>query len=118
MWRVEEGEDGGACFATAAITADAAIFSSRGEKVISLARGDGKPRWTFKMKGAGDSSPVVSGNVVYVGSDDGILYGLDVTNGKKVWQFTAGAEIKASPAIARGRMVIGSSDGAVYCFGK
>jgi outer membrane protein assembly factor BamB len=63
-----------------------------------------------------DSSPVVSGKYVYVGSDDGNLYALGLADGKEVWHFAAGGAIRASPAVAAGRLVIGTEDGAVYCF--
>ena len=64
-----------------------------------------------------DSSPVVAGGRVYVGSSDGRLYVLDAQSGKKLWEFDAGAALTASPAIAAGRVVIGSQDGRVYVLG-
>jgi outer membrane protein assembly factor BamB len=64
-----------------------------------------------------DSSPVIVGNRVFVGSDDGRLYALDLASGRSVWEFRAGSGIKSSPAVGQGRLLIGSSDGAVYCFG-
>ena len=64
-----------------------------------------------------DSSPAIAGERVYVGSNDGRFYVLDLATGKKVWEFEAGAPLSASPAIAAGRIVIGSQDGKLYCFG-
>ena len=118
LWRIGLGQEEGACYATAAVTTNAIIFSTRGDSVMSLNPANGKTLWTFRAKGGVDSSPVVAGSTIFVGCDDGVLYGLELKTGKKVWHFTAGAEIKASPAIAQQRMVIGSGDGAVYCFGK
>ena len=77
----------------------------------------GKAIWTFATRARVESSPVVSGGRVYVGSNDGRFYVLDLTNGNKLWEFTAGSAISASPAIASGRIVIGSQDGKIYCFG-
>ena len=59
----------------------------------------------------------MAGGRVYVGSSDGRLYVLDVSNGRKLWEFEAGDAITASPAIAAGRLVIGTHDGVLYCFG-
>ena len=55
---------------------------------------------------------------MYVGSNDGRFYVLDLAGGKKLWDFDAGAPLSASPAIAAGRVVIGSQDGRLYCFGQ
>jgi eukaryotic-like serine/threonine-protein kinase len=54
---------------------------------------------------------------VYIGSNDGRFYVLDVATGAKLWEFNAGAPLSASPAVAEGRIVIGSQDGKLYCFG-
>ena len=48
---------------------------------------------------------------VFVGSNDGMFYVLNLSNGAKLWEFNAGAPLSASPAIANGRIVIGSQDG-------
>jgi outer membrane protein assembly factor BamB len=65
-----------------------------------------------------ESSPLVTGSRVFVGSNDGNLYELNLKTGKKVWDFVAGAPLSASPAAAQGSLVIGSQDGVLYCFGK
>jgi outer membrane protein assembly factor BamB len=65
-----------------------------------------------------DSSPVLAGSRVVVGSSDGVLYVLDATTGKEVFQFEAGAAFLASPAVASGVIVIGDMDGRVYGIGQ
>jgi outer membrane protein assembly factor BamB len=77
----------------------------------------GKAFWTFATGARVDSSPAISGGRVYVGSNDGRLYVLDLASGKKVDEFNAGAPLSASPAIAAGKLVIGSQDGKLYCLG-
>jgi outer membrane protein assembly factor BamB len=54
---------------------------------------------------------------VYIGSNDGRFYVLQLATGTKVWEFEAGAALSASPAIADGKVVIGAQDGRLYCFG-
>jgi outer membrane protein assembly factor BamB len=56
---------------------------------------------------------------VYVGSNDGNLYGIGIDDGKEVWRFTDGRPFTASPAVGEGCLVIGSeaNTGNVYCFG-
>ena len=64
-----------------------------------------------------DSSPVIAGGRVYVGSSDGKLYVLDLETGKRLSDFDAGSAITTSPAIAGGRIIIGSQDGVIYALG-
>ena len=64
-----------------------------------------------------DSSPVVVGDKVVVGSDDGRLYVVSLKNGEKLWSYEIGKPVGSSPAVADGKIVIGSDDGSVYCFG-
>jgi outer membrane protein assembly factor BamB len=77
----------------------------------------GRAAWTFTTRARVESSPLIVGTRVFVGSNDGNLYELDLATGKKTWEFTAGSPLSASPAAANGALVIGSQDGAVYCFG-
>ena len=77
----------------------------------------GKAAWTFTTRARVESSPAIAGGRVFVGSNDGRFYVLNLNNGAKLWEFNAGAPLSASPAIANGRIVIGSQDGRLYCFG-
>ena len=83
----------------------------------ALDRQTGKAAWTFTTRARVDSSPVVAGGRVYVGSNDGKLYVLDAASGKSVFEFEAGGPLSASPAVASGRLVIGSQDGKLFCLG-
>ncbi len=58
--------------------------------------------WTYTTGDAIDSSPVVDGGVVYVGSRDHNLYALDARTGKKLWNYTTGGAIYSTPAVANG----------------
>ena len=73
-------------------------------------------RWTFVAGDNVDSSPVVAGRHVVVGSDDGRLRVLDLADGREAWKYEAGAAIPGSPAIAGGWVVIACSDGWVHAF--
>ena len=64
-----------------------------------------------------DSSPVVVGDRVFVGSATAGFMDCACNTGKPFWQFEAGGEIVASPAVAAGRLVIGNDSGSLYCFG-
>ncbi len=61
-----------------------------------------KLKWKFATGGAVKSSPVICDGTVFIGSDDGNLYALDLETGKQIWQYKAGAAILSSPAIYGG----------------
>jgi outer membrane protein assembly factor BamB len=98
------------------------VFGGRDKILHCVSRKDGKSLWSFATKGKVDSSPVICGDKVIVGSDDGRLYlvALDspTPNGKELWKYEIGQPIGSSPAVAQGKVVIGCDDGNVYCFGS
>jgi outer membrane protein assembly factor BamB len=65
-----------------------------------------------------DSSPVIAGRRVYIGSTDGILYVLDLAKGTELQRINLGSPINGSPALADGHLVIGTGDGVVFCLGE
>jgi len=71
-------------------------------------------RWKFHTGGRIVSSPAVAGGLVYVGSDDGKVYAIDIKSGLAKWQFKSGARITSSPAVANGTVFFESYDGNLY----
>jgi outer membrane protein assembly factor BamB len=71
--------------------------------------------WHYETGGIILSSPAVSGNHIYVGSDDGYVYCFDAGTGAKVWAYKTGGAVRSSPAISGGKVYLGSGDGIVYC---
>lgn len=115
-WRYEHPQRHFPFYSSAAALADRIVVGGRDKMVhcLSLA---GKGLWTFATLARVESSPAISGNRVFVGSNDGRFYALNLSNGAKLWEFNAGGAISASPAIANGRIVVGSQNGRLYCFG-
>ena len=61
------------------------------------------------------SSPGISDDIVYFGSDDGYLYAVDIQTGEEKWKFQASEfQVWSSPAIADGVVYIGTSEGHLY----
>ncbi len=67
--------------------------------------------WRFTTAGPVRSTPVVTGDMVYVGSTDGNLYALDRSTGAERWHASAGSPVSSSPAVVRGLVIFGSRDG-------
>ena len=103
--------------------------SPQANDVYSMFRGDakhsgtypaGKPidsphiKWKFKTNSLVNSSPAISGNNIYFGGADSVMYCLDINSGAVKWQFKTGGAVNASPAIADGTLFFGSHDGNFY----
>jgi len=71
-------------------------------------------KWKFHTAGQVISSPAVSGEVVFVGSTDGILYAIDRESGTPKWKFEAKSRISSSPAVSDGLVYFGAYDGNFY----
>ena len=80
-------------------------------------RQTGKRLWAFRTRAEINSSPVICGDKVVVGSNDGRLYMVKLADGKKVWSYDLGDSVESSPAVAGGLVIVGCSDGRVYAFG-
>ena len=115
-WRYEHPQRKFPFYSSAAVTSTRVVIGGRDKLVHGLGL-DGKLAWTFATRARVESSPAIAGGRVYVGSNDGRFYVLNLSDGSKLWEFNAGAPLSASPAIANGRIVIGSQDGRLYCFG-
>jgi outer membrane protein assembly factor BamB len=83
---------------------DAVYFASSADfSVYALDAKTGKVRWVFFTGGPVRLAPVVVGNRLYVGSDDGCVYCLSTKNGLLIWKFNVAAENSMVPG--NGRMI-------------
>jgi outer membrane protein assembly factor BamB len=71
-------------------------------------------KWSYMTAGSVYSSPVISGSVVYFGSDDKKVYALDTSNGSLKWSYTTGDLVRSPPAVVSGVVYVGSDDNNVY----
>ncbi len=103
-------------FASPLVTDQYVLVADRGKRLYCLNRNDGSVKWSFRARRSIDSSAVASGDLAYVGSDDGRLYAVGIETGKEVWSYDTGDAITAAPAIAAGHLIVGGQDGFVYAF--
>lgn len=64
-----------------------------------------------------DSTPFFYKDVIYFGSDDGHLYGLDKDDGKVVLNKKLDGELKSSPIVVDDSIYIGSTNAKLYSIG-
>ena len=116
VWRYEHPQRKFPFYSSAAVAFDRVVVGGR-DKMVHGLNAAGKAVWTLATLARVESSPAIAGGRVFVGSNDGRFYVLNLNTGAKLWEFNAGAPLSASPAIANGRIIIGSQDGRLYCFG-
>jgi len=86
--------------------------SGRG-KALAMDPDSGRIRWAKALPSRSESSPLVIGNRVYFGSEDGTLYALDKRSGCQLWTYRASGAIKGSPAYSDGKLYFGNYGGQV-----
>ena len=80
-------------------------------------------RWKIKLQNSDErinflNPPVVIGNTIYFGSEDGNFYALDVESGYMRWVFRSGAEINSIPYADNSQVYFGSRDGKLYALSR
>ena len=78
IWRYAPEDGGFPFYSSAAISNGRVILGGRDKFVHAIDAKTGKADWTFATRARVDSSPVIAGGRVYVGSSDGRLYVLDL----------------------------------------
>jgi outer membrane protein assembly factor BamB len=86
--------------------------SDRG-RVVALGANTGRVLWRKELPSRTESTPLVLGDRVYLGSEDGTVYALRRSNGKTVWTHRAPGGVKGALAYDRGRLYFGDYAGGV-----
>ena len=73
----------------------------------------GRERWRFKSAPI-ESSPLLRGGRLYVGSWDRHVYALNAKTGRKIWQFETDDEVNTSAAYWQRTVYIASDGGTLY----
>ena len=81
--------------------------------VIAWDAQTGRERWRYE--GAPfESSPLLHGNRLYVGSWDHGVHAINAKTGKRIWRFQADNEVNTSAAYWKRRIFIASDSGTLY----
>lgn len=89
-------------------------------KLTKANAGNLKLRWAFAYPGASRarSQPTVYGDTVFMGSQDGTIYALDLATGCAHWTFKAEAEVRSAISIDASddgvRLYFGDFNGNIY----
>ncbi|MGW3410580.1 outer membrane protein assembly factor BamB family protein [Streptomyces sp. NPDC000888] len=87
-----------------------------GPHVQALDGATGAFRWHTLLDSLGSirTTPAISGNTLYVGSQDHRLWALNATTGAIRWHVTTDGPIDSSPVVADGTVYFGSDDGHLW----
>jgi outer membrane protein assembly factor BamB len=79
--------------------------------IVKLDAGTGRIIWKRLLPGRAESSPLVIGNSVYFGDEDGSLYALSTRNGNVRWSTQLAGAVKSAPAYYGGTLFVGDYGG-------
>ena len=82
------------------------VYQGGGQSLIGLA-------WRAPTDGDVISSPTIAGAVVYVGSNDGNVYALDLATGARRWRSEIGSAVPSAPAVGNGLVYATARDGSL-----
>ncbi|MGE5531869.1 MAG: PQQ-binding-like beta-propeller repeat protein, partial [Bacteroidota bacterium] len=74
-----------------------------------------KLAWRYQTEGPVRTSAAIVDGTAYVGSYDGWLYALDVSNGHRLWRFPAESAITGAPSVCDDQIFFGTEAGEVFC---
>jgi outer membrane protein assembly factor BamB len=79
-----------------------------GGALIALNSKTGKVDWKRNLNAHLESSPLIVGKTLYIGTDSSQVLAIDTANGHQIWEYKAGASIKASPSFHEGLIYVGN----------
>ncbi|HYH52606.1 MAG TPA: PQQ-binding-like beta-propeller repeat protein [Solirubrobacterales bacterium] len=89
-------------------------LAALGGGLVALDARNGKEIWKRNLGAHLESSPMVVGNTLYIGTDSRQLLALNANNGKERWHFDAPAAIKASPSYENGRVYVADYQSSMF----
>ncbi len=104
------------------------MVAANHNSIFALDAKDGKKIWELHSRKAEEvgwskyhvirngSSPAIADGKVFIGSDDGYLYIIDIKTGKKLQEINVGCPIKASVIVAENFVCVSDFNGRIYAF--
>ena len=108
-----------ACWSAKSVQAQDATFRSNAAHT-GVFSGPGVPefhklKWKFHTMAPFLTSPIVSGDTVYVGGGNHMFYAIDLATGGEKWLFQTGGRVQGTAAVSSGSVFFESYDSNFYC---
>ncbi|HEY41752.1 MAG TPA: PQQ-like beta-propeller repeat protein [Dehalococcoidia bacterium] len=102
--------------ASSPVISDGTIYTAHDRYLYAIDIETQERLWSVPFIAGDDlrSSPALGNDTLYIGSEDGLLYAVNVNNGQKLWHFVTGGPITSSPTLADGVIYVTSHDGRLY----
>ncbi|TKJ35852.1 hypothetical protein CEE39_00545 [bacterium (candidate division B38) B3_B38] len=91
-----------------------ALYFGFSRYIACLRASDGEEIWRFETGDEVHAPPIIEGEFLYAGSDDGFLYALTPREGRLRWKFSTSGKIVAAPLLFEGTLFVGSYDNYIY----
>ena len=127
LWRAELV--GGWTVSSPVVKNSTIVVGSPDGKILAFDAQTGQRLWSYQTKTAIGSfsayqrggaqvmaSPSISGDKVYIGSNDGNVYVLDLKTGEKLWSYGLGVQVMYVSAVSGNNIYVTTYDGNVYAF--
>jgi outer membrane protein assembly factor BamB len=89
-------------------TAHTGVYRSEGPRHFH------RVKWKFPTGDRIVSSPILNGNVIYFGGDDGNVYAVNANDGHQIWKHKTGGPVPSTPAVEGETLYVGSYDGKFH----
>ena len=106
------------CFSSPAIWEDQLLIGLDSGRVESYLLADGTVKSNYFTAGAAVRSPITvstADDMVYFGSWDDNIYGLDAATGAKRWEIKTGGNVDSAVCVYSNNLFVRSDDGLLYC---
>jgi outer membrane protein assembly factor BamB len=87
-------------------------------------KGDQRVAWTYRVDGSWGAAPAVSGDVLYIGDNNGTVHAIDAASGKCLWKtsVTTGdsrsRQLFSRATVNDRRVYLGAADGILYALDR
>ncbi len=115
LWSVSTG----ARTKSSPVISDGTIFFGNDKGTLIAVSSDGKVKWQYEAGNLIEAAPLVFGNKVIVGLNNGKLIAVDKVTGKLIWTYTTDNQISGSANVwvsgSKAGIVVGSYDYYLHC---
>lgn len=119
LWKRKLGDLAASSPAYRAGTLFATLLQGRGTsggRIAAVSVEFANTLWSRSLPSRSESSPLVVGDTVYFGSEDGTVYALRTKDGNARWAVKVGGAVKGGLAYDRGKLFFGDYSGHMHAY--